>query len=217
MPDPILPPESGPGNRAVQGNDVIATRAAMRRAGIAAREALCASEHQRLSLAIETHLQRLLQLCQPRIVGFCWPIRGEFDCRPLAARLIEQGMRCCLPRVAEGEMTMTFHAWQPGSAMEIDRHGIHTPARGERLVPDLLLIPVNVFDAAGNRLGYGAGYFDRTLAALTPRPLTIGVGFELARCASIYPAWHDVPLDAVATESGIDIFSGRLPQRLPAE
>lgn len=211
MPDPILPPDSGPGNRAVPGNAVAAPRAALRSAGIAAREALSASEHRRLSLALEAHLQRLLQRCQPRIVGFCWPIRGEFDCRPLAAQLIELGVRCCLPRVAEYEKTMTFHAWRPDSAMVIDRYGIHTPSVGELLVPDLLLIPVNVFDAAGYRLGYGAGYFDRTLAALTPRPLTIGVGFELARSASIDPAWHDIPLDAVVTEAGIEIFSARLP------
>lgn len=183
----------------------------MRRAGIAAREALSASKHRRLSVALEAHLQPLLQRCQPRVVGFCWPIRGEFDCRPLAAQLIGQGVSCCLPRVAAKEMTLTFHAWRPDSVMEIDRFGINTPLDGALLVPDLLLIPVNIFDAAGYRLGYGAGYFDRTLAALTPRPLTIGVGFELARVASIDPAWHDVPLDAVATEAGIEIFSGRFP------
>lgn len=211
MPDPLSPPESGPENRAVQGNAAAAARAALRRAGIVAREALGASEHRRLSVALEAHLQRLLRRCQPRIVGFYWPIRGEFDCRPLAVQLIEQGVSCCLPRVAESEMTLTFNAWRPDSAMVVDRFGIHTPSDGALLVPDLLLIPVNVFDAAGYRLGYGAGYFDRTLAALTPRPLTIGVGFELARVASIGPASHDVPLDAVATEAGIEIFSARLP------
>ena len=210
MPARISPPERGAENCTDQGNDIAATRSALRRTGIAAREALSTDEHRLLSLALEDHLRRLLQRCQPRILGFCWPIRGEFDCRPLATHLIERGVHCCLPRVTEGSMVMTFHAWRPGSTMEVGRHGIPTPSDGAPLLPDLLLIPVNVFDAAGYRLGYGAGYFDHTLAALTPRPLSIGVGFELARTASIHPAGHDVPLDAVATEAGIEIFSARL-------
>lgn len=209
MPDRISPSERGVENRTDQGNDIAVTRSTLRCTGIAAREALSADEHLHLSTALDDHLRCLLQRCRPRILGFCWPIRGEFDCRPLAAHLIERGVHCCLPRVTDGSMTMTFHAWHPGSAMEVDRHGIPTPSDGAPLLPDMLLIPVNVFDTAGYRLGYGAGYFDRTLAALTPRPLSIGIGFELARTANIYPAWHDVPLDAVVTEAGIEVFSAR--------
>ena len=96
-----------------------------------------------------------------------------------------------------------------------DRYGIPYPVSGQILFPDVLLLPVNAFDAAGYRLGYGAGYFDRTLAQLAAqkrRPLAIGVGFELARVDSIHPAAHDVPLDAVVTEGGIDVFSARVPR-----
>ena len=91
-------------------------------------------------------------------------------------------------------------------AMEEDRHGIPTPAIGDFVQPQALLIPLAAFDAAGFRLGYGGGYFDRTLAGLQPRPLAIGVGFELCRVASIHPEPHDERLDAVVTEAGVVTF-----------
>lgn len=188
-------------------------RAALRREKIAAREALPADEHRRLSNSIEAHLADLLRACRPRRLGFCWPIRNEFDCRPLIATLIAAGAKACLPRVMAPDTALAFCAWRPDSEMLVDRYGIHYPARCDPLVPDVLLMPVNAFDAAGYRLGYGGGYFDRTLAelaALSPRPLAIGVGFELARVPSIFPAAHDLPLDAVVTERGIQPFSPRL-------
>ena len=186
----------------------------MRREKIAAREALPAQQHQGRSQAIEVHLARLLQHCQPRILAFCWPFRAEFDCRPLIERLLAAGVRSCLPLVSTAGAALEFRAWRPESAMAIDRYGIHYPAAGAMLVPDVLLLPVNAFDPAGYRLGYGAGYFDRTLAQYSAQglqPLAIGVGFELARVPSIYPRAHDIPLDAVVTEAGADIFSARFP------
>ncbi|KYC29585.1 hypothetical protein ACY05_02155 [Sterolibacterium denitrificans] len=187
-------------------------RDALRRARIAAREALTPDEHRRLSQRIETHLAALLARHPPRILGFCWPYRAEFDCRPLMIRLLAADctLRVCLPVVRTPELPMEFRAWTPHSAMQTDRYGIPHPAAGEPLSPDVLLMPVNAFDAQGYRLGYGAGYFDRTLAALAPPPLSIGIGFELARIASIHPASHDIPLDAVVTEAGVSVFSPRI-------
>jgi len=191
-------------------------RSALRREKIAAREALPAGEHQRLSNSIEAHLSVLLQSRQPRRLGFCWPFRSEFDCRPLVSRLIASGVEACLPRVMAPDAVLTFCAWQPDSKMLIDHYGIHYPASCALLTPDVLLMPVNAFDAAGYRLGYGGGYFDRTLAAfaaLSMQPVTIGVGFELARVASIFPAMHDIPVDAVVTEAGVELFSSRMRER----
>ncbi|HUO11707.1 MAG TPA: 5-formyltetrahydrofolate cyclo-ligase, partial [Caulobacteraceae bacterium] len=74
---------------------------------------------------------------------------------------------------------------------------------GEPAVPDFLLVPLLAFDRRGHRLGYGAGFYDRTLAALEPRPLAIGIGFELARLASIDPGPHDRPMDVIVTEAGV--------------
>lgn len=191
-----------------------AVRTALRQEMIDAREALPAEEHQQLSEAIDGHLEILLAACQPRIIGFCWPFRAEFDCRPLVIRWRLRGTRCCLPVVTSPQEPLQFRAWHPDSEMLTDRYGIHYPATGESLIPDVLLMPVNAFDDQGYRLGYGAGYFDRTLAALAPPPLAIGIGFELARVASIEPAPHDIPLDAVVTETGTMVISSRLTQKL---
>lgn len=158
-----------------------------------------------------------MQRCQPRRLGFCWPFRAEFDCRPLVSRLIAGGTKACLPQVVAPAEALRFCVWRPGSEMLIDRHGIHYPASCETITPDMLLMPVNAFDAAGYRLGYGGGYFDRTLAELAAqslRPLAIGIGFELARVSSIFPAPHDIPLDAVVTEAGMQVFSARLGRAL---
>ncbi|MBV2234931.1 MAG: 5-formyltetrahydrofolate cyclo-ligase [Sterolibacterium sp.] len=189
-------------------------RAALRRDCIAARVALPAAEHQRLSGQIETHLAALLARQTPQILGFCWPYRAEFDCRPLVRQLLaaKPTLRACLPVVIGPGQPLVFRAWTADSPMQTDRHGIPYPASGASLIPDVLLIPVNAFDAQGYRLGYGSGYFDRTLAALHPRPLAIGIGFELGKVASIQPAAHDIPLDAVITEAGVHVCSPRMAE-----
>jgi len=87
--------------------------------------------------------------------------------------------------------------------MGVDRHGIPIPQDGPNIVPDIVLLPLVAFDTQGFRLGYGGGYFDRTLAMLVPRPLAIGVGFELGRVADIRPQAHDIRLNAVCTEIGV--------------
>lgn len=188
----------------------IDARASLRREKIAQREALAPREHARRSEALAAHLAALLVRLRPGVLGFCWPIRGEFDCRPLVARVIARASRACLPMVTEPDAAMDFREWRPDSAMLTDRYGIHYPAAGVALRPDVLLMPVNAFDGSGFRLGYGGGYFDRTLAALTPRPLAVGLGFELARVASTQPGPYDIALDAVVTEAGLELFSSRI-------
>ena len=109
---------------------------------------------------------------------------------------------------------LEFREWTPHSEMIEDRYGIHIPARRDVLRPDAILMPLNGFDGAGYRLGYGGGYFDRSLAGMNPRPLAIGVGFELARLDSIRPQAHDLPMDFIVTEAGaFAVANGRLNQR----
>lgn len=189
-----------------------AERSELRRSRILLREAMDPAEHLRRSLLIEAHLAEFLNSHRPRVLGFCWPFRAEFDCRPLAIRLFDAGIRLCVPRVIAPDKALTFPVWQPGSAMLVDQRGIHYPGSRETLRPDILLLPVNAFDSVGYRLGYGGGFFDRTLAEFDSegqRPLALGIGFELARVATILPAAHDIPLDAVVTEDGIQRFSAR--------
>ena len=184
----------------------LSDRALLRSEKIAAREALTAAQHAGLSQRVERCLSDWFAPRPPGRLGFCWPIRAEFDARPLVVRLLAAGWRAGLPMVVAADAAMLFREWTPGVAMAVDRHGIAYPSRGAPLLPDVLLLPVNAFDARGYRIGYGGGYFDRTLAAAVPRPLAVGVGFELARVADIRPEAHDIPLDAVATEAGMEVF-----------
>ena len=178
-------------------------RAALRREKIAAREALSADAYARLSASIERHLECEFARRAPGVVAFCWPIRREFDARALIGRLLAQGWRACMPVVETVAAPMVFRPWTPATAMAADPYGIPVPAAAAASPPpDVVLLPLVVFDADGYRLGYGGGYFDRTLAVLTPRPTTCGVGFELARTTDLHPQAHDIPLDLIVTELG---------------
>ncbi|MDK9702017.1 MAG: 5-formyltetrahydrofolate cyclo-ligase [Sulfuritalea sp.] len=178
----------------------------MRREKLAARIALDQTTHAVLSAAIEAHLTALMMPLPPQTLAFCAPVRGEFDTRPLASVLLHHGWRAAMPVVEAIDAPMSFRAWTPSTTMSVDRYGIPIPAAGPAIAPDIVLLPLVAFDAQGFRLGYGGGYFDRTLAALVPRPLAIGIGFELARVADIRPQAHDLPLDAVVTEAGAQRF-----------
>ena len=87
--------------------------------------------------------------------------------------------------------------------MERGFWGILVPSEASEVIPDIALAPVVGWDRAGYRLGYGGGYFDRTLAALSPRPLVVGIGLQSARVATIYPQPHDIPMDVILTEKGM--------------
>jgi 5-formyltetrahydrofolate cyclo-ligase len=184
-------------------------RRTLRRSLIARRLALPAEECERLSIALSGHLRETFGQLAAMRVAFCWPVRNEPDLRPLLAEwraASRPGFAALLPVVLREHAALAFRSWSPESLLAPDRYGIPTPVSGAFIKPEALLLPVNGFDAAGYRLGYGGGYFDRTLAALrssTQQPLTIGVGFELARVDSIRPEAHDLALDAMVTEAGV--------------
>lgn len=171
-----------------------------RREMLARRASLSAGEHAERSAQIVEHLIHALAV--PGIAGFCWPIKHEPDVRHALARWAEFGARAALPVVVAEASALAFRLWTPETHMEADRYGIPTPAAGDFVAPDLILLPLNGFDAAGYRLGYGGGYFDRTLATLSPRPLAVGVGFEVNRLENIRPEAHDQRLDWIVTEAG---------------
>lgn len=179
-------------------------RKVLRQALIARREALTADERLQLTAALNTHLLELLERLPARTLGFCWPYRGEADILPAVSTWLaaDTHRQAALPVVPETPGPLRFHRWQPGAAMQPDRFGIPQPVEHVTLDTDLLLVPVNGFDAKGYRIGYGGGYFDRTLASLSPQPVTVGVGFELSRLESIEPQAHDRPLDWLVTEAG---------------
>lgn len=180
--------------------DNTAWRRALRRDMVARRAALSDAEHDVLSARIVAHL--IAALPAPRVVAFCWPIKHEPDVRAIVPHWAGSGTQAALPVVVGEDTPLAFRHWAPDTLLAPDRYGIPTPTAGEWMIPDLILLPLNGFDGAGYRLGYGGGYFDRTLAALTPRPLAVGVGFEINRLPSIRPESHDQRLDWLVTENG---------------
>lgn len=181
---------------------VDARRRALRDAALARRLALSADEVERLGNAVCARLLAQFPAPPGETIAFCWPISNEPDLRPAMHAWHTAGAEICLPVVVRLRSPLIFRSWQPKTEMVPDHHGIPAPAAGEPVWPDVLIIPVNAFDAAGYRLGYGGGYFDRTLARMPAPPLVIGVGFELARVDSILPQAHDIPMDWMVTEAG---------------
>ncbi|MFW6077761.1 MAG: 5-formyltetrahydrofolate cyclo-ligase [Hyphomicrobiales bacterium] len=170
----------------------------MRRQLIAARLAVPPEVRAQAADAIS---ERLAPLVEPgQVFSFYWPMKGEMDFRPLAARLHGRGVRMALPVVVEKQQPMVFRPWAPKAEMRRGIWNIPEPVSEETVVPDVTLVPVVGFSEDGYRLGYGGGYFDRTLAVLAPRPLAIGVGLEIQRLETIHPMPHDIRLDAIMTE-----------------
>lgn len=134
------------------------------------------------------------------VAGF-WPLDQEIDIRPLLHTLHERGHRVVLPVTPPRGKALTFRRWQPGDTMLRERFGTMRPI-GDVLVPDMLLIPLLAFDTTGRRLGYGGGFYDRTLAALTSR-FRLGCAFAAQQVDVVPVGPYDIRLDAVATENGI--------------
>jgi 5,10-methenyltetrahydrofolate synthetase len=194
-------------------SDSASYRQRLRRDRIAARLAMTEEEHARASALIEASLKSVLAPRRPQTIAFCWPVRREFDARPLVSALIDAGWRARQPVVVAAAAPMQFRGWTPDSPMTADRHGIPVPDTPADDAPDILLLPLVAFDGQGYRIGYGGGYFDRTLAALRPGPLTIGVGFEIGRVATVRPQAHDIRLDIIVTEAGTSCVTLENDQR----
>jgi 5-formyltetrahydrofolate cyclo-ligase len=151
--------------------------------------------------AVEVRLHPLLAARPGITIGIYWPFQGEFDPRPLVDRLIAGGFRVALPAVVEKKGPLEYRDWRSGEPLVAGVWDIPVPERRVLVRPQAVLAPLVGFDRQCYRLGYGGGYFDRTLAALEPRPLAIGVGYELSRIDTIHPQPFDVPMDLVVTEA----------------
>lgn len=156
--------------------------------------------------ALGMHVLEALERFEPHTVGFYWPLPGEFDARDALSRWLAQDVRrqAALPVIAMKGHALVFHAWAPDTPMRIGHHRIPEPLDTPAVLPDLLLIPCVGFDDDGYRLGYGGGYYDRTLAGWpgTSRPATVGIAYDACRIASLPREPHDLPLDAIVTETG---------------
>jgi 5-formyltetrahydrofolate cyclo-ligase len=183
--------------------DVAAWRRETRARMIERREQMPAEEHQLASAKIEAALVEILSKLPPQTIGCYWPYKSEIDLRALMARLRDTGWVTALPNVVKKREPLEFLRWSSDADLDPGVYGIPVPRARELVRPDVVIAPLVAFDAKNFRLGYGAGYFDRTLASLDPRPKAIGVGFELSRLDTIYPLETDIPMELVITESVI--------------
>jgi len=188
----------------MQAAELMAWRKNLRRELLARRAALSVDQLYAWRTTMDRHLQCGFPGLAKGVVAFCWPIRNEYDARHLMRRLREQGATAALPVVLAPKTPLIFREWHPGVEMTLGKLDIPYPKAGAELVPDTVLLPMNGFDRQGYRLGYGGGFFDRTLEALKDRrPAVIGVAFELAAIETIHPQSWDMPVDYVVTERGI--------------
>jgi 5,10-methenyltetrahydrofolate synthetase len=167
------------------------------------REALTEEALAGLRSRIDHHLERAFPDLVHGIVAFCWPYKNEYDVRHLAAALRRRGATTALPVVVAPKTPLIFREWAPGVELAQGPLGIPYPVGSPEASPDRVLLPMLGWDGDGYRLGYGGGFFDRTLAALAKRPQIIGLAYEQAFLQTIHPQPHDIPMDFVVTERGV--------------
>lgn len=194
-----------------QPADLLAWRKARRAELLRAREAVPLARRREWNESITQLLVEAFGALEAISIGFCWPYKGEPDTRFFLHVMRRRGARAALPVVVEKKRPLEFREWWPGAATTPGVLDLPIPRDTPVLRPRALLVPPVGFDARGYRLGYGGGYFDITLAALTPQPLKIAVAFELSRMQTIHPQPHDIPMDFVVTEKGVQkAEAGRL-------
>jgi 5-formyltetrahydrofolate cyclo-ligase len=153
------------------------------------------------------HFLEHLPLGKGEVVAAYWPIRDELDIKDLIVRLMDSGQPLALPVVLGDEEPLELRLWQEGAALYEAGFGTLAPEDGApRVEPDIILMPLLGFDRHGTRLGYGGGYYDRTLARLQRRPRLVGFAFARQEIDHIPRDSHDVPLDAIVTELGVRHF-----------
>ncbi|MDX1573329.1 MAG: 5-formyltetrahydrofolate cyclo-ligase [Methylophaga sp.] len=190
--------------------DWVAWRQEQRQKLVASRQAITSAER----IAAEQQIyQRLLSLLAPMpasIISFYMPIKGELNCQPLIEELLNRGWRAVLPKIIDKDSALQFRQWSPDSQMQPEIWQIPVPQNTAELVPDVLLIPLVGFDQQRHRLGNGGGFYDRSLAGISPTPLAIGVGLELMKLEDIQPQPHDIAMDFVVTEQAV--YPHTIPQ-----
>jgi len=184
-------------------DEIKAWRRALRTELLAARVALPSETVAAHRVAIDRHLTRGFPNLARGVVAFCWPYKNEFDARFLARALRDHGAVTALPVVVAPRTPLAFREWHPGVTTAKGVYDIPYPVDSPTVTPNTVLLPMLGYDDAGYRLGYGGGFFDRTLAVASPRPIVIGVTYEMAHLETIHPLPHDIPVDWVVTEHGI--------------
>jgi 5-formyltetrahydrofolate cyclo-ligase len=187
-------------------SEVTLEKSRLRSERLAERDRLAADLRIEKSLELCDHGSRSINAEPGTIVSGFSPIRSEADIRPLMADLKRRGARLCLPVIID-KQTIIFRELVPGADLVPMGFGTFGPGPGaEELDPDLMLVPLSAFDAQGQRIGYGGGYYDRAIDRLHKKglfPELIGIAFDCQEVASVPVEQHDVRLHAILTESGL--------------
>ncbi len=178
-------------------SDLLAAKAAARAVAMRRRDACDPG----LGAALAQHVLDGIDIPPDAVIAGFWPMGREIDIRPLLDALLRRGHRIALPETPPRGQKLIFRRWEPGMVMVAERFGTQRPT-GAIITPDLLFIPLLAFDRAGNRLGYGGGYYDRTLAVL-PWATAIGCGYACQELDEVPADAYDARLSAIATEAGI--------------
>jgi 5-formyltetrahydrofolate cyclo-ligase len=187
-------------------------RAALRASLLAARRQPSSSGRRAENEALVARLDGWLGDPSGEVVAVYWPVRGEPSLEPLPGRWVQAGARLALPVVVARDAPLRFVAWTPGDPTERGAFGIREPVSAAAVRPTVLVLPCLGFDPRGWRLGYGGGYYDRSLAALSvdggPAPRVVGVAWDEARLERLETLPTDRPLDAVITPSRLFLRGG---------
>jgi 5-formyltetrahydrofolate cyclo-ligase len=170
---------------------------------LAQRKSMSAADREEKSKTITTFLKQGFPMLQHGHTGFYWPYQGECDLVPVMQFFHEQGAILALPEITERSKPLRFRQWWPGAPMKPGLFNIPTPDNTNIVEIDTVIVPMVGFDQQGYRLGYGGGYYDRTLALSHSHPMTIGIAFEIGHMDSIHPQSHDIPMDFIVTEREI--------------
>ncbi len=185
-------------------DDLAAWRKAERERLIDARLEIPPRERLAMSERIAAHLEAAIGDPEGLVISAYWPFRGEPELKPLLGKLAKRGARTALPVVEAKAQPLIFRLWQSGDRIEHGIWKIPIPADGAEVLPDVVIAPVVGFDPQCYRLGYGGGFFDRTLAAMKPhRARLFGVGYAMQAMPTIHPQPHDIAMDCVVTENGV--------------
>ena len=182
---------------------LIEAKRTLRSAMLAWRGALVEDERRAAADGLLAILRRETPFKTPAVVSGFWPIKEEIDIRPLMIELFNSGCQMALPVVQGRGKPLLFRAWRPGDPLEAGVFGTLQPsARRETLEPDALLVPLLACDEAGWRLGYGGGFYDRTLGGLRARRqvTAVGVGFDAQLVPEVPHGPDDQPLDWLLTD-----------------
>ncbi len=180
--------------------DVRHWRVLMRQALIGRRMSLDGAARSAASERAKRRLREHVDLGRYETLGVYWPVRGEIDVRDLAIEHLARGGRIGLPVVVSKSAPVEFWSWRPQMPMSRGVWNIPIPAERDVLAPDGLIVPLVGFDGQSYRLGYGGGYYDRTIAAAVRRPFCVGLGLDFGRLPSIFPQPHDIAMDMIVTD-----------------